>query len=89
MGDRKNNRTFPAAKTWRNKPALTPRQEACVDALIDGLRISEIAQKLGVRSTCVSEIVHDAMYRTGCKTREQLAAWWAVRKLGFRQRTAA
>lgn len=89
MGERKNSRNFPDAKPRRNKPELTMRQEQCVNALIEGRRVKDIGPMLGITFTCVSEVLHDAMCRTGCRTREQLAAWWAVRKLGFRVRTAA
>ena len=83
MGDRRNARNYPTARPWRNKPALTPRQAQCVDLLIEGYRVKDIGLQLGIRPTCVSEILHDAMYRTGTKTREELAAWWALRKVGF------
>lgn len=78
-----------ACKPWRNKPIMTPQQVRCVDYLIAGFRDVEIAGFLGCSDRNVNQVLTAAISRTGCRTRAQLAAWWALRKEGFRVKVAA
>ena len=94
MGDRKNARLFPNAgsgrqRRWSNKPILTPRQSQFVKLMIDGMNTVEIASHVGVSQQNVTEVLRDALFRTGLRTYPQIAAWWALRNAGASlQRTA-
>jgi DNA-binding CsgD family transcriptional regulator len=63
---------------------LTPRQIEYIEALIAGKSVPQIAKAQGCYRENVTQVLIAARKRTGTKTREQLAVWWAMRKLSTR-----
>jgi DNA-binding NarL/FixJ family response regulator len=62
-------------------PVVTPRQIEYIEALIAGMSVPEIAKAQGCCRENVTLVLIAARKRTGTKTREQLAVWWALRKV--------
>jgi DNA-binding CsgD family transcriptional regulator len=68
---------------------MTPAETLCVELLIGGKTIGEIATYRKVSVAAIYQNVRYAMKRTGTRTREQLVAWWAVRRMAAQQEEIA
>ena len=70
-------------------PVVTPRQVQFLNALVCGITPREMAVTFKCSYQNVQAILRDAQNRNGLRTREQLAAWWAVRQILERETIAA
>ena len=73
----------------RNKPVLTSRQIEYLERMIAGETVAEIAFETGCAKQNVHEVLRAAVKRTGNRTREQLVAWYAIRRGEFGKGIAA
>lgn len=64
----------------RAKAIVTPRQREALDLLCQGLKVDEIAEKMGVTHDTAESCLGDARRRLGAMTRPHAAALWTRRK---------
>ena len=66
-------------------PDLTQGQRVLVNGLLNGETPREMAYRLGKSRQWVHWSLRNACLRNGLRTREQLAAWWAVKQFAGMQ----